>query len=375
MKIAFVYDIPYPWHNGGIEQIFNHEARELAKSGMDVHFFTLRWQGMSGRFSYQGVDYHAVGSADEHKVYRHGRRSIREALFFSLRCFGIFRYSFNAVITDAFPILHLPIIRAYCMLRGCRLIIRVDEVWDKEYWTEYIGILGGLAEAYARFALRYKKAVYVVNSEETAERLCALGISRSRISIFAPIIDSAEIEEAIDENSGRRGAARQILFAGRLIKEKRLDKWLAVIRQVVDRDRRLKAVIVGEGVEKHRISMLIKKLRLSRNVELRPFYKNKKALYKEIIRSKLILHMSEREGLGIVILESLGLGTPVMLPDYSPISRSIKKRCIVAKEEEMPSKILEIIRGGRKGTAQGSADTLNVFSSSGVVGFYRRAMR
>ncbi len=367
MRIAFVYDIPYPWHKGGIEQIFGHESRELAKAGLDVHFFTLRWRGMLHRFSYQNVEYHALGRAYEHTVYRHGRRSIREALFFALRSLELFGHSFNAVITDAFPILHLPIVRAYCRLRGCRLIIRVDEVWNKKYWSEYLGIFGFIASAYSNAALICKNATYVANSEEIAARLEALGIQKRQIRIFAPIIDGEEIRSAIAANKRQRGSVKRVIFAGRLIKEKRLDKWLGIVRKAADIDNGIKALIIGEGVERQKAEALIRRLRLSGRVELRPFYKDKAKLYREIIRSRAVLHTSEREGLGIIVLESLALGTPVVLSESSPIPNSIKRMCSIGNEKSMPSLLLKAIKGRRRRIRK----DLDTFSSSGVIHFYR----
>ena len=133
MKIAFVYDVPYPWHKGGIEHILATEAEELAKEH-EVHFFTLRWPGMSNEFVYKNVHYHCYGDANEENTYRHGRRSIREAFAFSIHSWNIFKFKFDFIITDQFPVLHLFPLRVYRLLRRSRLIIRIDEVWDDEYW-------------------------------------------------------------------------------------------------------------------------------------------------------------------------------------------------------------------------------------------------
>ena len=78
MRIAFVYDVPYPWHVGGIESMNYNEAEELAKEH-EVHFFTTRWEGMTGReFVYNNIHYHAIHKTDQSRIYRHGRRSIRK---------------------------------------------------------------------------------------------------------------------------------------------------------------------------------------------------------------------------------------------------------------------------------------------------------
>ena len=46
MKIAFVSDIIYPYSKGGKEIRSYYLARELAKQGYDVHFYTMKfWKG------------------------------------------------------------------------------------------------------------------------------------------------------------------------------------------------------------------------------------------------------------------------------------------------------------------------------------------
>jgi hypothetical protein len=45
MRMAFAYDVPYPWHVGGIEVLNYNEVKELAKRH-GVHFFTTKWPGM-----------------------------------------------------------------------------------------------------------------------------------------------------------------------------------------------------------------------------------------------------------------------------------------------------------------------------------------
>ncbi len=365
MRIAFVYDIPYPWHRGGIEHILNIEARELAKKH-EVHFFTMKWPGMRSEFRHQGVRYHAFGEITEEKAYRHGRRSIREAVMFSLYLRRLFDYDFDVVISNAFPVLHLPLVRAYCKAINAKLILKVDEVWDRKYWISYLGRgLGDGANVYANTFIRSRSARYVANSVETAGKLEKIGVDKERISVFAPILEDREMDFVRKEVRSKK---RRIIFSGRLIKEKRVDKWLRVVRKVVEKDRRVSAVLIGEGVERKNIAGMIRSMGLEDSVTMMPFFKKKEDLYRELAASAVLLHMGEREGLSIIALECLALGTPVVLPAYSPIPEEVRKMCIVEKEERIPAKILEVINGG--GTAIANRGNLKMFSASNVVAFY-----
>ncbi len=365
MRIAFVYDVPYPWHKGGIEQIFSTEAEALAKDN-EVHFFTLRWPGMEKEFVHAGVRYHAFGKAREENVYRHGRRSIREALIYSVFILNLFKYRFDVVITEMFPVLHLPMIRAYCRATGCRLIIRVAELWGNEYWKDYVGNrIGPIAYSYSSAAIRSGSAFYITLSSASRNKLAEFGIEKKRIRVFSPVIDNEAVERIRGEEISKE---RQVIFSGRFIKEKGLERWIDAVSSAIRIDPRIRGVIVGSGIEERRIRKEIEGRGMEKKIEIRPFYKDKLELYREIARSDAMLHMSEREGLGIIALESIALGTAVIIPDYSPVPEEVKEMCIVESEERIPERIAEMAMKG--GSARLRKNNLGLFSISKIDEFY-----
>ena len=361
-KIALVSDAAYPWNVGGVETLERVEAEALAKRH-EVHFFSFRWRGMGSRFRDGGIMYHTFHEIGKEKFYRHGRRSIREALVFSAVVLRIFRYRFKAIQANQFPILHLPVLKLYCVLSGCKLIIDVHEVWDKEYWTTYVGsFMGTLANAYATMALRLGDR-YIANSEVTALGLERLGVQKEKIDLFSPVID-----DDIIRSTGNPKQKREVIFAGRLIKEKRLDKWLLVLKSMQSRTR-ARGVIIGEGPEEDNLASSIRRMGLSGRVELRRFYKSKQELYRRIRESALLLQMSEREGLSMIVLQSIALGTPVLLPDYSPIPDDIKRMCVVGEENELPRIAEKMMRGPKARYIKG-AGLIDRFYISKAGNFY-----
>ncbi len=372
MKIAFVYDVPYPWHKGGIEHIMAIEAEELAKEH-EVHFFTLKWPGMQSEFVHNGVRYHAYGDASETNVYRHGRRSVREAVVFSLYAMNIFRYKFDAIITDEFPVLHLLGIRTYRLARRCKLVVRFDEVWDRRYWVDYLGpVLGRIAGWYSDILIKSNSARYIADFGRIADTLKERGIPAGSILVFAPILDRKELEA---KHAGGTAREKVVIFSGRFIKEKRIDKWLRIMSDIIKMDSSVKGLIIGDGVEKKSIERDIRGLSLERNVSVAGFYKDKARLYDKLAGSSLLLHMSEREGLSIITLESLAVGTPVLIPEGSPISDEAKSMCVVVPEKDMAKKALEIIRSRDKGRYIRNKENLEAFYIQDVGRFYKKLLR
>jgi glycosyltransferase involved in cell wall biosynthesis len=372
MRIAFVHDTPYPWQVGGVEMLNNNEIRELAKRH-EVHLFTTRWPGMpSGDFEHNGAKYHARHDVDRDRLYRHGRRSIREAIAYSIGLFRLFRYDFDVVICNYFPVLHIPVVWLYCRLRGAKMVMEVAEVWDNDYWLKYLGWpLGGLANLYSAAMIRFADS-YVCISSTTAGNLAGSGVAKGKIRIFNPCIDDAEVGAAEAADGVRR---RRIIFSGRLIKEKRLDKWLRAVKAASERMPGVEAVIIGDGPELKSLRDEVRWLGLSRTVKLRPFYKDKESLYREIRESSLMLHMSEREGFGIVCVESIALGTPVVLPSYTPIPAEVRSMCVVRDEEDLPAAIVRILKSKDKSAFIRNGGNLKKFLISKVNDFYGEIFR
>ena len=373
MRIAFAYDVPYPWHVGGIEVLNYNEVKELSRIH-EVHFFTTRWPGMPGNeFEYNGAKYHARHEVDRDRLYRHGRRSIREAVAYSFGLFRLFRYDFDVVVGNFFPILHVPILWLYCRLRGARLVLEVAEVWDRDYWRSYLGWpLGWLADAYSTMVMNSADA-YVADSSATARKLSDRGVAEGKIRVFAPCIEGAEMDSIARSAGG--GRRRRIIFSGRLIKDKRLERWLAVVKAVSERMPGVEAVIIGNGPELGRIKKEVRSLGLSKVVKLMPFYEDKRDLYKAIGGSSLLLHMSEREGFGIVCVESISLGTPVVLPSYTPIPEEVRSMCVVRDEKDLPGAIIEILKSKEKSKFIRNRRNMDKFLVSNVNGFYGEVFR
>ncbi|MGC9190697.1 MAG: glycosyltransferase family 4 protein [Candidatus Micrarchaeia archaeon] len=366
MRIAFISDAVYPWNVGGIESLQFNEAMELAKVH-EVHMFSFKWPGMSRNFKKYGINYNAWHSVTSATFYRHGRRSIREAIIFALSMFRLFGHRFDFIQANEFPILHIPIVWLYCKIYRCKLVIDVAEVWDKSYWTEYLGTLpGAIANAFASWVLRLGDH-YIANSSATKSLMEKKGISASKIDIFSPVL-------SIDLNKRKSTEGdSKVIFAGRLIKEKRVDKFIKIIAKASKRHKGLKALIIGEGPEKENLKKMIKEMGLP-NIEMRNFYKEneKYKLYNEIAASRVMLHMSEREGLSLIVLESLALGTPVLLPSYSPIPKEVKEMCVVENEKNIDAKLLEILEKNNKEYYIRNKSNLEAFQVSSTLDFYAR---
>ncbi len=108
----------------------------------------------------------------------------------------------------------------------------------------------------------------------------------------------------------------EIIFAGRLIKEKNgallVRAFCLLSRQHPD----FRLVIIGDGPERDRIASLIHNLSLEDRVSLRGFSEEHDDLIARLKSSKVFVLPSIREGFGITALEALACGLPVVTVNH-----------------------------------------------------------
>lgn len=367
MKIAFAYDLPFPWHMGGIEKINREESIVLANSN-EVHFFTLKWPKMEKDFTDSKVHYHAYFSSSIDTAYRHGRRSIRKALLFSISLFNLFRYRFDVLIIDQFPYVHIPVAWLFCRLTGCKMVMKVAEIWDRDYWERYTNPLtGSVAYAFSRFWVK-RADFYIANSMDTKEKLESF-TGRYGVTIaFSPILDRPKIEKAIEDSKHNDNPG--VIFVGRLIKEKRLDRWIDMVSKAHQLDSSVHGTIIGEGIEGERLRKAIKDKGYESFIKMAGKVESNENLYSMIAASRLMLNMSEREGLSVTSIESLALGTPVLLPSYTPIPKEVKGMCTVMDEADMPKTIAEMFNTKDKSKYIRNISGLNLYYTMNIPAYY-----
>ena len=111
-----------------------------------------------------------------------------------------------------------------------------------------------------------------------------------------------------------------ILFSGRLVKEKRVDLLLHSISLLKSKKPKFSCVIIGEGPERKNLEFVSSQLGLSSNVSFLGQVPN---LYSFFKSSKIFVLPSSREGFGLSLLEASACGVvPVTLsfPENASVS-------------------------------------------------------
>jgi glycosyltransferase involved in cell wall biosynthesis len=310
MKIAFIYDAAYPWVKGGAERRIYELSTRLVNRGHEVHWYSLAWWWDERKvmdIEMEGIKFHGVSKPKP--LYSEDRRSISEAIFFSLHLVKpIMKEKFDVVDCQGFPFFSSFVCKFHQLIGRSKMIITLHEVWG-DYWYEYLGkagIFGKLVER-SMLALTDK---FITVSQKTERDLQAIK-KTDNSSIIPNGIDLNQIMNVKPANTGF-----DLLFAGRLIKEKKVDLLLKSLPKVLETCPDIKCMVVGDGPERSRLEELCNELKLTDTVEFAGFMEGYNELIGTMKSSKVLVLPSEREGFGMVVVEANACGIPVVVVDY-----------------------------------------------------------
>jgi glycosyltransferase involved in cell wall biosynthesis len=304
VRVCIVYDCLYPFTIGGAERWYRNLAERLALTGHEVTFLTRRQWPRGEDPAVPGVRVVAVSPRAE--LYAHGRRRILPPLLFGLGVLGHLlrhRRRYDVVHTASFPYFSL-LAAGSARRRGrFRLLVDWHEVWTREYWREYLGPLGGrIGWRIQRACLRVPQRAFCFSRlHET--RLRELGLAGELTRLEGQYAGPP----APDEPSPARPV---VVFAGRHIPEKRVPALVPALARLPD----LRAEIYGDGPERVQVLEAISRNRLDDRV-CAPGFVDEDVLERALASALCFVLPSEREGYGLVIVESAARGVPSIAVD------------------------------------------------------------
>ena len=310
MKIAFIYDAVYPYVKGGAEKRVYELATRLAKRGHEVHWYSIGWWWTENDHTdmiMDGIKLHGV--SDPINLYSDDRRSIKEALIFSLKLLNpLFKDSYDVIDCQGFPFFSCFTAKIHSGLGRSKLVITLHEVWG-DYWYTYLGKPGVFGKIVERLMLNLTNNMITVSSKTKKE---LKRIKNSEKSVIIPNgIDFNHITEIKPSNN-----ESTIIFAGRLIKEKNVDVLIRSIVMVKEKIPDLHCFIIGNGPEQSKLEKLVLDLQLNDNIIFKDFMEDYDDLIGYMKSSKVLVLPSTREGFGMVVIEANACGIPVVTVDH-----------------------------------------------------------
>jgi len=333
MRICLVYDCLFPHTVGGAERWYRNLAERLAAAGHEVTYLTLRqWDRGEAPLLDGPVRVIAVGP--RMALYTEsGRRRILPPLVFGLGVlWHLLRHGrrYDVVHTCAFPYFSLLAAAALRPLRRYGLVVDWFEVWSSSYWHDYLGGLQGRIGALVQRACAAVPQRAFCFSELHAERLRAEGL-RGEVTVlrglYAGSLEPAPV----------RAADPLVLFAGRLIPEKRVTLGVAAVVRAAERIEGLRGVFYGDGPERVKLREAIAEHGAEAIVSA-PGFVDAGLVDADMRRALCMLLPSRREGYGMVVVEASAHATPSI---------------VVAAEDNAAT---ELVEDGVNGVVVASAD-------------------
>ena len=161
----------------------------------------------------------------------------------------------------------------------------------------------------------YADAVVAVSRGVAEDLIARTGLPAEKIKvIYNPVVTPelfTKAEEPLDHPWFRPGEPPVILGVGRLTKQKDFPTLIRAFA-LVRKERLARLMILGEGEERPNLEALVRELGLEEDVALPGFVENP---YKYMKRAAVFVLSSRWEGFGVVLVEAMALGTPVIATD------------------------------------------------------------
>jgi glycosyltransferase involved in cell wall biosynthesis len=308
MRIAILYDCVYPYTIGGVERRVREIGRRLAARGHEVHHFGMTFWDGPGTIEEGGVHIHGVSPASP--LYSGGRRAILPAARYAGSLFlPLLSGNFDLIDAQQFPYLHCLPAAFAAAARRIPLVVTWHEVWGP-YWKDYLGrAMGIVGELTEQIVARLPASIAAV-SRTTADQLGSLGIG-GQVEIIPNGIDPLVIAAAPPADGHW-----DILSAGRLIPEKRIDLLLDAVPYLIAEYPSLRVLILGDGPSRPALEGLASLLGIQEHVTFAGFVPDPATVIGFMKSAGVFVSPSIREGFGMAALEAMACGTPVVTVDH-----------------------------------------------------------
>jgi glycosyltransferase involved in cell wall biosynthesis len=305
VRICIVYDCLYPYTVGGAERWYRNLALRLAEDGHAVTYLTMRQWDAAEAPELRGV--RVVAVTPRMALYTRDRRRLAPPLLFG---FGVLRHllrrgrRYDVVHTASFPYFSLLAAAAVRPLARYRLVVDWHELWTRGYWREYLGPVGGrVGWLVQRLCLRVPQRAFCF-SRLVERRLLAEGVHGE------PTVLEGQFEG--EPAAAPLPAEPVVVFAGRHIPEKNPVAVVHAVAKARETIPELRAEIYGDGPERPKVLAAIAEHGLETVVEA-PGFVASEVVEAALGRALALVLPSRREGYGLVVLEALSRGTPVVL--------------------------------------------------------------
>lgn len=305
MSRILLINYEYPPIGGGGGNATQQTARAFARMGHEVHVLTARWGNLPAEETDQGVVIRRLPALRR----RADRCSILEMIAFIVAGLvaapALARAWKIDVALAFFALPSAPI--AWYLKRACQIPYAISlqggdvPGFDPGRMRFYHRLTGGVISAL------WKDATTVVAN---SQGLAALARTHDPAATIGVIPAGADLTGIAPKTGYRQDGPVNLLFVGRLVKQKGLDVLIAALAKL-DLALRWRLILVGDGPEWPAIAGEAARLGLADKLELRGWVRKEElpAIYRA---GDIFVLPSRDEGMANALLEAMAAGLPVV---------------------------------------------------------------
>jgi len=361
---------PYPRRGifPGIERHVYEYSRALAARGIDVRVVTSFWNGGPAHETYQGIDIQRI--ADSGTRYgRLGRLFAQHVKSFGHGLEGRPDLFEGADLVQAF--IALPSAR-FAERAGAPLVATFYHRDRPSRLNQYLT----LPSLYAMERRFFARAPLTITFSDSSRQVLIdeYGVDGASIAVTPLGVDVEKFRPAPDGGGPRApGAPFEMLFVGPLIRRKGIDHLIEALAQVDAEEPGWKLTVVGDGPERAALAARAAELGFGSKVDFRGYVDGWGDELPGIYRqADLFVFPSLKEGFGMVIIEAMACGTPVLTTRVSAIPEVVADAGLLvepASPDGIAQGILRLMRDDdlRRGYARAGERRVREMYSWGIV--------
>lgn len=306
MKIAIVYDCPFPFVMGGGQKRLYEIAKHWHNKGHEITWYSFKYWDGPNKISKDGINYVGLGRGGSIYTSK-GKRSVAKTLKFGLFTLLHPEIAKNDVIhAGQWPYFHLFPLYFYSKVMRRTFLVDWWEVWGS-YWREYFGKKGFLGRMLEKMCCKLPSRLVAI-SQLGKEQLMTLGVRAEKIQVIHNGIDIKTITEIPASDT-----KYDLVYMGRLKDHKNVEHIIKALVMLKSQALYPTCLIIGDGPEQDTLKQLVKNNELDKQVSFTGRIENDNDAYALLKTAKFFVHPSTKEGGGsITLLEANACGLPVI---------------------------------------------------------------
>jgi glycosyltransferase involved in cell wall biosynthesis len=244
----------------------------------------------------------------------------------------------------------------------------------KEWFYKILTIL------FVKKFIRRAKAIRVINQAQVSKFLIKSGAKKEKIKYVPAFYIDFDVFKPLNVEK-----KYDIVFSGRLVKNKGISLLLRAIRNVKTQMPNVKLIIVGDGPLKPKIEKFIKRNSLQKNIEFSGWLSTTSDVAKIYNQSKLMVMPSFNEGGPRVTLEAMACKVPILTSKVGIMLDIIKNSSIDSEQangifvdwkvKDIVNKIMLLLKDDnlRNKIAENGYRTVQQFERKGAIENYAKS--